>query len=151
MSFATDLEISHKKELEFEEYIKTKYGVLTENSQDKGNFPDWDIRITATTKNNKVTTFEVKYNKDYAQNTIVVEECRIINQERIPTGISLSNADYYVFSIENNPNWYIITKEKLFKLIKETKFPNRYMIRDKNDWIIQIFDKPYFLTQCTKI
>jgi hypothetical protein len=151
MSFQTDLEKSIEKEIAFETYMKTKYGVQTENSRDKGNFPDWDLRITATTKNNLVSTYEVKYNKDYAQNTIVVEECRIINEERIPTGISLSKADYYVFAVENDINWYIIKKEKLFNLIRNTKSPNRYMIRDKGDWIIQVFDKPFFLTQCTII
>ena len=148
MSFKSDLEISQQKEREFELYMKTKYSALTENSQNKDYFPDWDVKITATTKNNLISTFEVKYNKAYKQNTIVVEECRIINGERIPSGISLSNADYYIFTIENNPNWYMIKKEKLFKLIEETKSPNRYMIRDKNDFIIQIFDKPWFLSKC---
>lgn len=148
MSFKSDLEISQQKELEFEQYIKTKYSALTENSQHRDYFPDWDVKITATTKNNKVTTFEVKYNKAYEQNTVVVEECKIVNETRIPTGISLSNADYYVFTIQYDNNWYIIKREKLFDLIKNTKHPNRYMIRDKNDWIIQVFDKPWFLSKC---
>jgi hypothetical protein len=148
--FKTDLEISQIKELEFEQYIKTKYQVLTENSQDKGWFPDWDIRITAQTKNNLISTFEVKYNKAYEQNTIVVEECKIVNEEKIPSGISLSTADYYVFTIENDNNWYIIKKEKLFSLIR-MKTTKRYIIVDKNGFMIQVFDKPWFLTQCKTI
>ena len=151
MSFKSDLEISQKKELEFENYMKTKYSAITENSQDRDYFPDWDVKITATTKNNQVSTYEIKYNKAYEQNTIVVEECRIINGERKPSGISLSNADYYVFTVEHNTNWYMISKTKLFRLITNTKSPNRYMIRDKNDFIIQVFDKPWFLSQCTII
>jgi hypothetical protein len=153
-AFKSDYEKSLQKEIQFEKYLNNKYQVLTENSQDKGEFPDWDIKVTALTKNNLVTTFEVKYNEDYNKkgfNTIVIEEYRIVNQMKKPSGITKSKADYYVFAIENDENWYIIKREKLFELINKTTYPNRYFIRDKNDFIIQIFDKPFFLSKCTII
>lgn len=144
MSFSKDLEIARIKEQQFEQYIKNKYGVLTENSQDKEWFPDWDVKITGKT----ISTFEVKYNKCYEQNTVVIEIGRIVNGERTDTGLFLSKADYYIFTFECIDSWYMISSDKLKRLINETRSPERYLIRDKNNFLIQIFDKPFFLSHC---
>ena len=137
-TFYKDLEVSKKIELEFEQYIKIKYNCLTENSQNKGEFPDWDISITATSKNSLISTFEVKYNKDYIQETIVIEEIAYKN----------SNADYYIIKIENYINWYMVKKDTLTKLMYGKCWYRDTIITKDEQKLIKIFKRKEFLRNC---
>jgi hypothetical protein len=77
--YQKDYELSRKEELRFEKYMQEKYKLSTENTDPSVYFPYWDIRVTAHTKNDKVTTFEVKYNNDYKEPKVVIELCQFVN------------------------------------------------------------------------
>jgi len=139
MSFKQDLEFSQVIELEFEQYILNKYKCFTENAQDKGLFPDWDISITGNTTNTgRISTFEIKYNRNYSQQTIVIEEIAFNN----------SNADYYILRVEDDSNWYMIRKSKLNDLIYTKCDFRKTVCTYGENKIIFIFDKELFLNKC---
>ncbi len=146
--FKHDYEKSRQKEQEFENYIKSRYKLQTENSSLLGDYPNWDVSTTANTKhNNKVTTFEVKYNADYGNNKVVIENCKIVDEIRIPCGLSLTSADWYVLSFENDSNWYIIPTLKLKELVDDVK-SEKFIVYDQNNYQLHIFDKPWLLSFC---
>ena len=149
--YKADYERSLEQEKRFEAYIKSKYKLLTESSQSKGYFPDWDISTTGTGKHaGKVTTFEVKLNDNYKQNTIVIETCKIVDEVKHPSGLSLTNSDYYVLCFPNDDNWYIINTNLLKQLVDDLQ-SKKYIIYDKNNYQLHIFDKPWLLNHCKAI
>ena len=147
--FETDLKKAQKIELEFEAYIRTEYGFLTENTQHLGFFPDYDVRITSTTTNN-ISTYEVKLNSNYANNTVCIEIGKRINGKDEPSGLSSTKADYYVLKIEADDNWYVIPTQKLKDLLSGDTRQN-YTMLDKNDFMITISQKAWLLQHFTTI
>lgn len=155
--FNSDLKKSQEVERQFEEYIQSKYGSITENSQNKGNFNDWDVRSTATsiTNSGKVATFEVKWNDDYSNHhankfksgSFVCETGKIIDEVVHPSGLSLTNSDYYTIKFENDSNFYLIPTKKLKELTQSPK-GQKYSVITKTNYIIQVMDKNWFIKHC---
>lgn len=155
--FNADLKKSQQVERDFEQYIQSKYSSLTENSQNKGNFTDWDVRSTATsiTNSGKVATYEVKWNDDYTTHpankfksgSFVVETAKIIDEVVHPAGISATNSDYYVIKFQNDDNFYIIPTKKLQQLTQSFK-GQKYSVITKTNYIIQVMDKNWFIKHC---
>ena len=148
--YNTDYTKSRKEEIRFENYLKTRKGVITENSSDKGCFNSWDISITSTTKNDLVTTYEVKYNSNYSNNTIAFEIHHLINDVKVNSGLSATAADYYILTLENDPNFYMIETEKLRELCRTTH-PQKFLHYDKNNYLLAVFNKDYIIKHFTVI
>ncbi len=143
--FEKDYEQSRKQEIRLEEYLN-HLDQYTENSSKKGYFPDWDISSTSTTTGS-IATYELKYNNDYATNNVVIENCRIIDQQKHPSGLTSTKADYYVLAFENDSNFYLIPTQKLKDLVNSNKTPKR-ILTDKNGYQLYIFSKDYLLPLC---
>ena len=153
MSYKKDYEISRQVEIEFEQFIKEKYNLTTENSQEKGEFADWDISTTASTKNNnRVTTFEVKYNRNYTTGNAIIELHKgiVANgciSHTLPSGLSSTKADYYIFKFQNEEKYYLIQTEKLRALLTPNN-PEITFIYDSNNYYIAIISKNILQENC---
>lgn len=144
MSFKSDYEKSREREIALEKHLQDTYKVLTENSSEKGDFPNWDISSTGTGKNaNKITTFEVKY---VGTENVVIENGRIIDSVLHPTGLSLTDANYYVICFNGDSSFYLIPVTKLKELVADTK--NKKTIYDRNNFKLHIFEKEFILQFC---
>lgn len=148
MAYKNDYDKSRKKEIEFEAYIKAKYNLLTENSSTAGYFADWDISTTATSHNNKITKFEVKYNSNYKKDKVIIETAKIIDEVKHPSGLSATQADYYVLTFEEpDTNFYLISVEKLKEMVASNK-GKKEVNCDQAGYQLFIYDKKYFLQFC---
>lgn len=155
--YKTDYEKSRQREIEFESFIKTKYkGLLTENSESKGLFSSWDISTTATNHDNKITTFEVKYNSIYpkgtfgSHNTLCIEDGKIIDGYEHPSGINISQSNYYCLTFESEPNtFFIIPTHKLKELIEDSSIPKKTVY--SNGYRIQVLPKDLILAHSKKL
>jgi len=153
--FNSDYQLSLKIETAFEALLKSR-GNLTENSQKSGAFSKWDISSTATTKGNKINTFEIKVNSQYKAasyegGSVVIELCRVIDEKKEPAGISATQADFYVFSFVSDPNFYIIETKQLKELIEKRSQNNKHLVVDRKGYHLMIFKKDYLLQHCKKI
>ena len=147
MNFKKDLEKSAQAEREFEDLLhNVTPNLLSENSSLRGNFPKFDISTTSTTTG-AITKYEVKHNDCYLSGNVVIENCRIIEHVKHPSGLALSESDYYVFKFECDTNFYLIPTLKLKKLV-EDKDPKKSFVVDKNGFMLYIFPKEYFTSHC---
>lgn len=129
-------------------------------------------RITKSPKDKKVKThdgtihfddgdmkYECKYDrKAHTTGNIAIE---IYNKYRdnpdkiIPSGLSATEADIYVFGFEGIPGVYAISTDKLRRMVEQKKyFSLRDYIGDRKDKYhdgcatIVLFRKDWFLKQC---
>lgn len=151
MGYKNDYKKSRKAEIEFEHHLQHYYNIKTENSANKGYFPDWDISSTAETGH--ITKYEVKYNSnyfdvDFPKGTVVIEAARIVDKMTIPCGLTLTKADYYVFQFQNDSNFYLIKVDTLKQLVANSKLKEKKIIYDKNNYQLHIFNKAFILQYC---
>lgn len=147
--YKQDYEKSRQKEFKFQKRLENKYKLLTEVTDENEYFPYWDISSTATTKNNRVITFEVKYNSKYKEEKVFIELCRFEGETKIECGLSKTIADYYILTFQDDENFYCIKTDELRKLCKEYS-PYKELIYDKNNFQLAMFDKKWLLAK-TKI
>jgi hypothetical protein len=143
--YQQDYEKSRAKEFQVENLLQTKYNLLTETTDDKVYHPWWDISSTSTTHNNRIIKWEVKYNSNYQVDSVVIEACKIVDECKIPSGLSITEADYYILCFEDDSNFYAIKVEKLKELVANFKHIKKHVGYDKNNYQLQIFPKAYLL------
>lgn len=148
MAYKKDYERSKKAEDTFEALLASKYNLLTSNTANKGYFPFFDVESTSTTTG-AVCKYEVKLNACYLdKEDVVIENCRLVDEKIHPSGLSLTEADYYIFKFECDTNFYMIPVLKLKELVA-TPNPNKRFIVDKKGFQLHIFTKDYLLPLCT--
>jgi hypothetical protein len=153
--FYKDLAISKEKEEIFGNFLSKlnwpiEYAPLEV-------FYEYDIITTATTMNNKIIRFEIKYNKNYTNDVVVIEECQLINPingeyEIKECGLTATKSDYYIIFFQGEKNPWKIKTEKLKELIKNSK-RNKHisLFFDKNKYRCYTINKPYFKTIAKQI
>jgi len=145
--FDHDNNKGRKAEILFEQYLVARNN-QTENSSLKGNFSLWDISCTSFTSN--VSTFEVKAQSHYHVDNVIIETCRIVDEQKTPSGLSATQADYYVFLFEGDPAFYVIKTTKL-KLMVESNKGNKVITYDANGYQLYCYDKAFFKKKCIKL
>ena len=137
-----------------ERYLKAKQGVLIESTANDANLIDWDLRITGTTKNNRISTYTVKHNNSYHNDKICLEYKKSINNELHPSGITAVNSEYMIFTFYDDPKIYMIKREKLIAYAESNspKPPvDYYKAMDKQNYQLVLFDRPSLLRRCKVI
>ena len=153
--YQRDYTIGAKAEELFENYLRIQYTCRTESMQCLGYFPGYDISTTAVT--GTVMKYEVKYNsrydkdRDFTNGTLVVEMAKSRDGCSVPSGISISTADYYAFVLEGSDAFYIIKTDELKALCNNPKLAKKKLLTDKNGFLIAIFDLPFILSKMTLI
>ena len=136
-----------------ENHLKMKKGVLTENtSQDEG-FNYWDISITATTKNNRESTYTVKPNNTYKNDKVCIEFRKMVDGQFVPSGIGAATSEFVILTFYDDLNLYMIKRTKLieYALAIRNKPVEKYTCMDKNKCQLALFDRPALLRKCTII
>lgn len=121
--FLNDLKNSQQKENEFVKALLGK-NLTGETTQDLEDFAAYDVSATGST--GKVSYYEVKCNTLGFTAKTFVELAKVKAGYEIPSGLSVSKADYYVFTFKDNPKFYILRTSKLKKLKYEHIYVDRY-------------------------
>jgi|APCry1669189534_1035231.scaffolds.fasta_scaffold19799_3 hypothetical protein len=116
LNFKKDLELSSVGELKVKEFLESK-GCIYQASNNDNKF---DLKMT---KNNKDTTYEIKTDFKCAPlfdtgNLFIEYECR-----NRPSGISVTQADWFVTYFLYLDELWFIKSEDLKKLIFDNNFP----------------------------
>lgn len=147
MAYKKDYEKSRQREKAFAALLITRNN-LAEDSSNKGYWPNWDISCTSST--GTISTFEVKYNSTYRKDNVIIETCRIIDKKIHPSGLSSTQADYYVLTFENDDAFYIIPTAKLKELVESNKGLKERSY-DKAGYQLTVFQKKWLLSFATKL
>ncbi len=133
-----------------EEHLKSKEGVLTENTARDQSFKEWDIRITGITKYNRVSTYSVKSNNTYNNNKVCIEFRKRVNGEFVPSGLGAATSEFVILTFHDDQNLYMIKREKLLAYVYAINgMPvDRYLCFDKNNCQLALFDRPALLRKC---
>jgi hypothetical protein len=131
-----------------ENILKNKPGVLTKN-RFTSDLNGCDIEITATHKNNLVSTYNVKHNNSYSNSKICIEFGKYGNNTRLKTGIAAMKGQYLLFTFNDDPNVYMIGRRKLLRMCDEpTPDSVKYTRTDSNDCLLALFDRETLLEKC---
>ena len=139
--------------LRVEQHLQNKYGVLSENTSLDENYLDWDISITASTKNDRVSTYSVKHNNTYQNDKVCIEYRKMVDDQFVLSGIGISNSDYLILTFNNDRRLYMIRRSKVLEYvfdIRNTYVP-KYICMDRDRCQLAIFDRPSLLRMCTII
>ena len=141
----------HYKQIKrVEDYLKSKPGVLTENSAKDPSFEDHDISLTGITKNNRISTYSVKTNNSYNNDKICIEIRKMVNGEFVPSGLGAAKSEFVILTFYDDRNLYLIKREKLISYAYATKYMpvDKYFAFDKNQCQLALFDRPALLRKC---
>lgn len=144
--FNENLKDGNSQEERFEVFLQQK-GILTENSQGKGSYPDWDVSTTGTT--GQVVTYEVKFDRLANQTgNVAVEMDKVVDGHRLPAALSTSKSNWYVYTFTDDPKFYLIPTKKLRRLVDTGQY--KFSARGGNGgyFINYLFDKEFFLNNC---
>ena len=139
-----------KQIMRVEDYLKLKEGVLTQNTAKDPTFQEWDISLTGTSKNNRVSTYTVKSNNTYNNDKVCVEFRKMVNGEFVPSGLGASASEFVILTFHDDRNLYMIKREKLLSYAYAIKgMPvDRYLCFDKNQCQLALFNRPALLRMC---
>ncbi len=142
-TFKSDYEISRQQELRFETFLQNQ-DLLTETTNPNLYFPYWDIRTTGCTctDKTKITKFEVKFLRQ--NTTIYIEDGQLVDNKLIPCGLSITKADFYVFTFQDDERFFTIPVKKLKNLVET----NTNIYYDKNNYKLSVFTAEYLLPFC---
>lgn len=142
--YKKDYEESRIKELKFESFLKDEMGFKTETTDPAKYFPYWDISSTGCTCENKskVTRYEVKYLRQ--NKTIYIENGQMVNGKLIPCGLSITKANFYVFTFKDDEYFYLISVKKLKELVNQ----NTNIYFDKNSYQLSVFPAEEIINYC---
>ncbi|GAA4326110.1 hypothetical protein [Flaviaesturariibacter amylovorans] len=149
-TFWSDIDQSKIKENEFGSKLRSKgYKVTVVGYMET---TPYDV-AAINPKTNRTTTFEVKYDKMASKTgNIAVEYCKIRDEEEsTPTGISTTQADYWVFSFPGDPTFYTVPTTTLKSLISERKYM-RTVSGGDNYWSrMYLFPKQTITSNATQV
>jgi len=140
--FSEDLKEGEHAEREFAEWA-IKEGLKVEKIQ--GNFAAYDLIVSDETEQIKI---EVKLDrKAHYTGNVGIELYKQVNGVDLPSGLSGSEADTFVFNLLNI-GMYAIPTKKLRQLADDKKYKAGVWCGDGNRTYMLLFDKEFFLTQC---
>jgi hypothetical protein len=88
----------------------------------KGKFSPWDLWYEYE---DGKTYYEVKRDTyTYRTNNICIEH----HSDNIPSGISITEADYYFYIVDNEPTFYLIPVKLLKEHITENRYHSNYKV-----------------------
>ncbi|RZK12901.1 MAG: hypothetical protein EOO46_01315 [Flavobacterium sp.] len=119
VKFICDLKNSQQKEKAFLIALLGK-GLTGETTEHLDNFNAYDVSATGST--GKVSTYEIKCNTSGWTAKTFIELSKVKNGTKQDAGLSATKADYYVFTFQYNPKFYIIRTKKL----RELKYEHIY-------------------------
>lgn len=142
-----DLKLSQQKEKELTElFIKANWIATT--TQDKGNFPDYDIKVQYKSTSTP-SYIELKHDRLSSKTkNVAVELYKTVSGQQQPSGLSITKADWIVYSFPDKPNFYGIDKGILEKLVAEKKYKKLVTGGDGNRVTLALFDRQVFLNHC---
>ena len=124
-----------------------KMGCTVEQSE--GLFPDYDLKVIDV---DDEMTVEVKYDKQaYKTGNTTVEVGKIINGIEEKSGLSTSKADVYVLHNLNIDGFYVISTNKLRRLIEKGAYKKMITGGDGNRSKLALFDLKTLLKECEEI
>lgn len=135
-------------------HLKNKNGVITELYLNDDDL--YDISLTATTKNNAVSTYTIKHNNTYNNDKICIEIGTKINNQIVPSGLSVVMSDYVIFTFNDDRSFYLIRRDKVLKWANSVKFCGidkytSWQNTKTGECMLTLFDRPGLLAKCQKI
>ena len=141
--FSEDLKEGQQAEQEFANWA-IKEGLSVERIP--GNFAPYDMIVYDDVDQFKI---EVKLDrKAHYTGNVGIELYKQVNGVDMPSGLSGSEADTFVFKLLNIPGMFAIPTHKLRKLAEEKKYKAGKWCGDGGRTYMLLFDKEFFLTQC---
>lgn len=150
MAFRNDLLTGQKKEIEFTSVLNNKGWTTTTTADTIGKFSGYDVEAKLGTT---TVTFEIKFDRMASwSGNVALEMCRRgFNDKKIPSGLTTSAADYYIFCIDNDASFYQIKLDHLKDLVREKKYHSGMWGGDFQQSGIVLFNRNFLLSQCEKI
>lgn len=143
--FSVDLKEGEQAEKEFAAWA-TQQGYKVEKIQ--GNFAPYDFILSDETDQLKV---EVKLDrKAYRTGNVGIELYKRVNGVDLPSGLSGSEADTFVFNLLNI-GMYAIPTRILRQLADEKKYIAGTWCGDGNRTYMLLFNKQFFLKHCQRL
>jgi hypothetical protein len=135
-------------------YLRNKYNVITKLHLDDNDL--FDISLTATTKNNSVSTYTCKHNFTYNNDKICIEIGTKINDNIIPSGLSSVMSDFIILTFNDDRSFYLIRRDKVLKWANSIKYCGidkytSWQSTQSGEFMLTLFDRPTFLAKCQKI
>ncbi|MCU7549215.1 hypothetical protein OCK74_08815 [Chitinophagaceae bacterium LB-8] len=147
-TFYYDLELSQAKETAFAQKLQNQ-GFTVSTTQDMGRFNGYDVKAIHSTG---TTTYEVKYDEmSSVTGNVAVEVCKMVNGEKVESGITASVANDYVYCFPGDNNFYNIPRFQLWKMIITQQYTKVVNSGDGGKYKLALFDKEYFVSRCTRI
>lgn len=148
-----NFEVSLKEGIEAEnEFAEELKRIGLQVKQMEGHHPEYDMEVT-NPATGETKTYEVKYDKMRCETgNVPVEVGKIVKGVGLPSGLSITTADYHVYKFQSFPNWYIIETSKLKELVNEkndsTKSPFQLQTGDGDRTTLDLVCAKKFETYC---
>lgn len=97
----------------------------------KGNFKPYDLKVI---HKSDTTTYEVKADRMTHRTGNIVIEFECSNK---PSGITTTEADFWVYFVDGTNTYYIIPTEHIRTLIKEEKYSRK--VKGGDGWRANLF------------
>lgn len=149
-TFDTDLNQGRKIENEFALlFVNKGYNVTT--TQDKGLFNDYDVAVE-NPDNGTTVTFEIKHDRlANIRKNVAVEVSKTIDGKTVPSGLSVSKADLFVYKFGQEKTFYAMDTEKLWEFIQQGKYDWEISAGDGGRSNLKMFSVDFFKKHSAKI
>lgn len=118
MRFSRDLNYGQAAERSLSEIISA-CGYNVTLTTDKGKFSDYDL-IVNVPNSDVVITYEVKRDAQaFFTKNIAVEVSKRDGDETVPSGLSVSKADYFVYKMDGLKGYWAMPTDKLREMVQD--------------------------------
>lgn len=151
-SFDADLLKSQAKETELRTYFLNNGFCEVTTTQDKGLFPDYDLKIQKCDTCPSYT-LELKYDR-MAPDTgnVAIEIGKVVDGKRKPSGLTATKADIYVYCFPGDSNYYtIMTSTLKYEIFGKKNYHRETQGGDGNRSILVLMKVEKFKSLCSPI
>jgi hypothetical protein len=148
-TFKKNLHTSQQIETNFSHTLQ-QLGYNTTTTQDKGSFKGYDVTASIPNCSGCTLQYDIKHDQlAHTTGRIAVELWKELNGKRYPSGLTATQADFFVYSFpEDDAHFYLIHTRILKNLIK-AKQHIRTVMGGNGGWFkIALFEKDWFLSRC---
>ncbi|PUZ23434.1 hypothetical protein DCC81_23945 [Chitinophaga parva] len=149
LNFHADLATGRKAEYDVADIFKLA-GFHTTVLPDTDLFSSHDIEVQHPEGSLKTIEVKSDHIAPYTKN-VAVEFQKRKDNKIIPSGISISNADYIVYCFPQHPSFYLIPLPDLLSLLSNKKYKYTRWGGDENISHLALFDFDFFKKECVAI
>lgn len=145
--FKSNLSKSQSQENQFSQTLQ-QIGYTATTTQSDGSFKPYDVCATIPNSNIELK-YEIKLDlRACDTGNIAVELFKELNGERTMTGLSATQADFYVYTFPGDANFYIIHVDVLKNLVRNKQYTKRCFGGNGGYFVLALFNKKFFLDHC---